>query len=231
MASEVLVQEGSDWRSLYKVGGLAALLVALFVPVQIIIFLVSPPPETVIGWFNLFQDNGFLGLLDMDLLLVVDEVLSSLLILALYIALRRTSQSFMLIAMTITLLGIAASLASNPAFDMLNLSNSYAAATSAAERALFLAAGEGMLATWTGTAYSVGYVLVGIALLITGLVMLKSGRFGKVTAWVGVIVGVLSLVPASAGTVGLIFAFGSLLPLEIWYILVGVKLVKGNYVS
>ena len=226
MASEVLTQEDSAWRSLYKIGGAAALLVALFVPIQIIVFIIEPPPETVIGWFTLFQDNWLLGLLDMDLLLLIDQVASGILLLALFMALRRSSQSLMLIALTAALLGIAAYLASNTAFEMLSLSNRYAAAATEAEKAIFLAAGEGMLATWTGTAYSVGYVLVGISLLITGLVMLKSGRFGRVTAWVGVVMGVLSLVPASAGTVGLVFALGSLLPLEIWYILVGVKLVR-----
>jgi len=226
MASEIPSHEESAWRSLYKIGGAAALLVALFVPIQIIVFIVEPPPETVAGWFALFQDSALLSLLDMDLLLLVDQVLSGLLLLALYIALRRTSQAFMLIAFIFALLGIAAYLASNPAFEMLSLSNGYAVAATEAERAIFLAAGEGMLATWTGTAYSVGYVLVGIALLITGVVMVRSGRFGRVTAWVGVVMGVLSLVPASAGTVGLVFALGSLLPLEIWYILVGLKLVR-----
>jgi len=98
----------SAWIGLYRIGGFAALLVAVFVPIQIIVFVASPPPTTVMGWFTLFQDNWLLGLLDMDLLLVVDQVLSGLVLLALYMVLRRTSQSLMLIALIAALLGIAA---------------------------------------------------------------------------------------------------------------------------
>lgn len=33
----------SNWKSLYKVGGAAALIMAVFVPIQTIIFVVWPP--------------------------------------------------------------------------------------------------------------------------------------------------------------------------------------------
>lgn len=216
----------SNWKSLYKIGGAAALLVAVFVPIQIIVFVISPPPSTVIGWFTLFQNNWLLGLLDMDLLLIVDQVLTGLVLLALYIALRRVSQSFMLIALTATLLGIAAYFASTTAFNMLSLSNQYAAATTEAQRAVFLAAGQAMVTIWTGTAFDIGYILVGVALLITSVVMLQSTLFSKLAAYVGILLGVMSLIPASAGTIGLVFALGSLLPLEIWYILIGLRLLQ-----
>ena len=83
-----------------------------------------------------------------------------------------------------------------------------------------------LLLRWTGIPFAVGYVLVGISLLITALVMLRGRVFGRFTARVGVVTGVMSLIPASAGTIGVVFALGSLLPLEIWYILVGIRLVK-----
>jgi hypothetical protein len=215
-----------SWKNLYKIGGAAALLVALFVPIQIVVFIISPPPGTVIGWFTLFQDNWLLGLLDMDLLLIIDQLLTGLALLALFIVLRQTRKAFMAIALVVALLGIASYFASNVAFNMLSLSNQYAAAATEAEKAVFLSAGQTMLIIWTGTAYDIGYVLLGAAFLITGVVMLRSSLFNKATAWVGIILGVLSLVPASAGTIGKIFAFGSLLPMVIWYILIGLRLIK-----
>ena len=115
------------WKNLYKIGGAAALLVAVFVPIQIIVFVISPPPSTVIGWFTLFQDNWLLGLLDMDLLLIIDQVLTGLVLLALYFVLRRVSQSWMIIALVAALLGIAAYFASTTAFNMLSLSDQYTA--------------------------------------------------------------------------------------------------------
>jgi len=109
---------------------------------------------------------------------------------------------------------------------MLVLSSQHAAATSEVERAMLLAAGQAMTTIWTGTAFAVGYVLLGIGLLIAAVVMMRSRLFGRVTAIVGIVLGVMSLIPASAGTIGMVFALGSLLPLELWYILTGVKLVR-----
>jgi hypothetical protein len=218
--------EDSVWKGLYRVGGTAALIMAVFIPIQIIIFIVWPPPSTVIGWFTLFQNNRLLGLLDMDLLLIVDQVLVALVLLALYIVLRRASQSFMAIALTVGLLGIAAYFASTAAFSMLSFSDQYAAATTEAERSMFLTAGQTMLAIYQGTAFDVGYVLEGVALLIIAVVMLRSTLFGKKTAYVGILMGVMSLVPPTAGTIGLLFSFGSLAPLEIWDILIARRLYQ-----
>ena len=56
------------WKPLYKVGVVAALMMVVFIPIQILIFLVWPPPGTVFGYFMLFQRNWLLGLLSLDLL-------------------------------------------------------------------------------------------------------------------------------------------------------------------
>jgi hypothetical protein len=132
----------------------------------------------------------------------------------------------MAIALTTGLLGIAAYFASTTAFSMLSLSDQYAAATTEAERSIYLAAGQAMLAIWQGTAFDVGYVLEGVALLIIAAVMLRSTLFSKKTAYVGILLGVMSLVPPTAGTIGLLFALGSLVPLEIWDILISRRLFQ-----
>ena len=135
----------SAWKPLYRVAGVAALIMVVFIPIQSIVFVASPPPSTVLGWFTLFQNNRLLGLLDMDLLLIVDQILMGLVFLALYAALRRTSPSFMAIALTLGLGGIVTYFASSTAFNMLSLSDQYAAATTDAQRSLFLAAGQATL--------------------------------------------------------------------------------------
>src|SRR4030067_386089 len=140
----------SNWKSLYKFGGAAALAVLVFIPIQMIVFFVWPPPSTVMGWFTLFQGNALVGLLDMDLLLIVDYALMGMVFLALWAALRRASQSFMTMALTLELIGVATYFASTAAFEMLSLSNLYAAATTDAERSTLLAAGQAMLGTWQG---------------------------------------------------------------------------------
>jgi hypothetical protein len=109
---------------------------------------------------------------------------------------------------------------------MLALSRQYAVATTDAGRTVALAAGQAMLASWTGTAFSVGYVLGALAFLIAAVVMLHSNVFGRVTGWVGVVFGVASLVPASAGTVGIVFSLVSLIPMWIWLILIARRLLQ-----
>jgi len=206
--------------------GVAALLMVVFIPIQSIVFVVWPPPSTVIGWFTLFQHNRLLGLLDMDLLLIVDQVLMGLVLLAFYAALKRASPSLMAIALTAGLVGIAAYFASSTAFNMLSLSSQYAAATTAVQRAMFEASGQATLAIWQGTAFDVSYVLEGVALLIIAVVMLRSTLFSNATAYVGILMGVVMLVPPTVGTIGLLFSLGSLVPLEIWLILIARRLFQ-----
>lgn len=208
------------WRPLYLVGGVAALLSVALVGLAVYVFVISPPPTSIEQWFALFHRDGFLGLLDLDLLMVVSYVVMIPLYLALYVALRRISQPFMAIALAFNLLGAALIVAVNPGVAMLTLSDRYAAATTEAQRTVALAAGQALLANWAGTAFVMGYLLGGIGILITAAVMLRSKVFNSLTAYAGLVAGALMLVPASAGTVGLIFSLASLVPTVLFLALV-----------
>ena len=215
----------SAWKSLYRVGGAAALLVVVFTIIQIITFIASPPPTTVIGWFTLFQNNRLVGLVDMDLLLVADNILAIPIFLALCVALRRASKSFVAIALSLGLVGIAAYFASNTAFNMLALSHQYVAAATDAQRSLFLAAGQAMLAIYQGTAFHVSYVIGAVALLIISAVMLRSNIFSKTTAYVGIVANVLVFglyVPA----IGIYLSIISVVILALWWILIARRLFR-----
>ena len=76
----------SDWKGLYRVGAVAALLMFALTLIQSFIFITNPPPSTVIDYFTLFQKNQILGLLDLDLLLIVINILLILIYLALQLA-------------------------------------------------------------------------------------------------------------------------------------------------
>ena len=209
----------SVWHSLYKIGGVVALISLLLIPIQIVIYIVWPPPNTVAGFFTVFQDNWFRGLVNLDLLYMLSMALVVFIYLPLYAALRKTSQSAMAIALTIGLVSIAIYFVSNTSFEMLSLSNQYAAATTEAQRAVILAAGEAMLTIYQGTASIVYYILGAVATLIVSFVMLRSRVFSRMTAYVGMLAGALMLVPPAFGTVGIILAFASLLPTTVWLVL------------
>jgi hypothetical protein len=217
----------SRWRPLYRIGGVAALISAVFIPIQVIVFLAWPPPieGTAKDWFALFQDNQVVGLIDLDILLVADNMLLIPLLLAFYVLLRRTSESIMAAAAAFGLVGIALFIASNPAFEMLSLSDRYTAATTDAQRSVFLAAGEAMLATWQGTAFQAAYILGSVAGIAIGAVMLRSSVFGRLTAAMAILgnaVGLGLYIPA----IGVYIAVFSVVFLEIWYVLVARRLFQ-----
>ncbi len=62
-------ESNTNWKGLYRVGGVAALIQVMLMPIQIIIFFAWPPPTTVTGYFTLFENNWLLRLLSLDLLL------------------------------------------------------------------------------------------------------------------------------------------------------------------
>jgi hypothetical protein len=216
--------ETNHWKGLFLAGGVSAIIMLIFIPLQVLVFVISPPPKTVLDWFTLLNNKILVGLVNLDLLLIIDQVLMGLIIIALFQILKRTSKSYMMIAIFLALLGIAAYLSSTSAFEMLTLSHKYISATSEPEKNTLLAAGQVILATWQGTAFNVGYVTEGLALLIIGFVMLQNRHFNKLISFVGILLGCMSLVPPTAGNIGMILALGSLVPLWLWLLLISRRL-------
>jgi hypothetical protein len=216
----------SDWRRIYRIGAVAAVAVLALVPVQAAVFIMWPPPTTVGGFFSMFQQNAILGLLALDLLLMASWILSALMFVALYAALRRTRESLVTVALIAELVGLAVYFASNTAFSMLTLSQQYAAAATDADRSLFLAAGQAMLALYTGTAFNVSYLLSGGAALLMAVAMLRSGVFGRTTAYIGITYAVLQVVPPTAGDAGMIVSLVSLAPMVVWIALIARRLFR-----
>jgi FlaA1/EpsC-like NDP-sugar epimerase len=149
----------SQWQTLYRLGSIAAALAVILIPIAIFVFIAWPPPTTVVGWFTLFQNNRLVALIDFDLLIVVSNVLSILILLALYVALKHTDESLMAIALVLGLVGVTTYIASNPVLSMLSLSDQYGTAATETERSLIVGAGQAMLAIYQGTAFWVSNAL------------------------------------------------------------------------
>lgn len=63
---ESSASEKNQWNNLFKVAGFAAILVVAYVPFQMAVFMINPPPATITGWFDLFKKNILVGLIDLD---------------------------------------------------------------------------------------------------------------------------------------------------------------------
>lgn len=219
--------ENMQSRSFYKLGGTAAIVMLGIIIVQFIAFMSAPPPYdgTAIDWFNLFQKNKLMGLIDFELLMVIYTVFSIPLSLALYMMLKPVSQVFMALFLVFSVIGVMAFVAARPALEMLYLSDGYAAAGTEAQRAMFLAAGEAKLATFHGTAFHVSYLLGSLTGLIISFIMLRTNIFSKATAYVRIASSVCDLglyIPV----IGLYISLFSVVFLFVWNILIARKLFQ-----
>jgi hypothetical protein len=217
------------WRGLYLAAAAGAAITALLIPLQFLVFLAWPPPidGSVAEWFAQYAGNPLLGLLNQDLLIVVEQMLLVAIVPALYVTLYRTSESLMALGAIAWLMGAVLFVASNTAFEMLSLSNAHAAAATDAQRATYLAAGQGMLASYfdRGTGFTVGYLLTSVAGVLVGLAMRRNAVFGRAAAWTvtaGSVLGFGLFVPV----IGIGLALGSVVLLWAWYALIARTFVQ-----
>lgn len=218
---------GADWRGLVRLGAAAAMFVVMMIPIQAAVFILSPPPSTVEGFFALFQENPLLGLLDLDLLLTLDYLVMIPFYLALYVVVRRVAPAWGLLALVIGLFSVVLFVVSREAtFSMWMLSDQHAAATSATEKAALLAGGVTLLTLYNGGTFAISYVLGAISTLLFSAMMVRHRIFGRLPGLVGVLTGLTMLVPANAGPVGLTMAMVSLLPTAVWLLLLIPQLLR-----
>ncbi|MBN1538061.1 MAG: DUF4386 family protein [Anaerolineales bacterium] len=209
-----------QWKTLFYLAAFAAIYVIILIPIQGIIFIVSPPPSTVLGFFRLFHENVMIGLINLDLLLTIDYILVLFIYFVLFIVLSRKEKSLSLIATILGCLSITLYIVSREAtFSMIALSHEYFAATTEMEKAATLAAGKTLLTVYNGSSFSISYVLGGFTMLLFSIAMLRDALFEKSVPITGLIMGVLMLVPPTVGEAGVWISMISLVPTLIWMIL------------
>ena len=217
----------SGWTALYKLAGVSALLQVAIVIVQLVVFISAPPPlqGTALEWFKLFQKNPIIGLIDFEFLMVIYVLLCIPIALALYIILRPVNPSWTAVYLSLTLLGLMCFIAARPAFEMLYLSQAYAAAQTDTQRAILLAAGEAKVAAFHGTAFYINYILGSLTGLIISLVMLQSAIFSRKTAYVRIASSVCDF-GLFLPVVGMFISILSVLFLVIWNIMIARRLFQ-----
>lgn len=198
-------------KVLFKLAYISGILMLIAVPLQVIVYVASPPPETVQGFFELFEKSMFLGLLSLDLLYIMSNLLLIPIYLGISALIFKKQPSITIMALVFGVISLSCYYPSNPAFDMLILSEQYSAAT-ANETIAYLAAGEILLAQYVGTAYVAYYIIGAFSLLLFSYGLYKSTDISKTVGTWGLISGVLMLIPSSFGIIGMIFSLVSLIP-------------------
>ena len=228
----------TEWTGVYKLGAVASMLILCTALLEILIIFLPggyASAETVVDWFNLLQDNWFLGLRNLGLLNIVMTALSIPMFFALCVAHWKVNPKYSALAMIISYIGIAVFYATNRAFAMLQLSVQYAAASTETERAILEAAGQALLAV--GQSHTpgtfIGFSLSAIAGMLISFVMLREGIFSKLSAYAGILgFGMLlvydicqSFVPPLSGIALLFAMIGGILSM-VWYGLIAQRLFK-----
>jgi hypothetical protein len=211
------------WRSLYRIGAVAALLSVIAIPLSIVAFFIWPLWPTNI--LLVIQENWVAGLMGLDFMYLLSNVLAIPFFLVLYVTLKEVDDGWALIALTLGLLGLVCLVPSRPIPEMFALSDKYAAATTDAGRAIYQAAGEAMLAHFQGMAYHAHYVLGSASLLISSFLMLRSDAFSRATAYVGIVTNIVVFglyVPAIGVYISMLSVVGYL----VWYVLIARRLFQ-----
>lgn len=175
-------------------------------------------------FYEVLEADPVRGVIALDVLYVVSNMLAFLVYLALAVVLWRVSRSAVVVALALGILGMAAYMASPRAVEMLVLARSYPAADPAEQVAL-LATGDGMLATWMGTASGIYYFFNLVTLLIFAVLIYRSAVFSRPVAWWGLVAAALMAVPSNFGTVGVAFALASLVPWSVFAVLAARRLL------
>lgn len=235
-----IVDAEKQWKSIYFLGGITTVIVLVGVFLDVAIGNItggnlSALPQTAIERFEQFHGNTLLGLYNLDLLNIINQMILIPAFFALYAAQRNVNKAYGLLALIIFLFGSVILVANNTALPMYELSNKYFATTIESQKAFYAAAGESMLAIGAHGSAGVflGFFIPNIANLIMAIVMLQGGVFSKTNSWVGIIGSILMLfyivlvnfVPAVA-TMATAFAMPGGLLLMAWMIMFAIRLFK-----
>jgi hypothetical protein len=202
------------------------LAMILIIPIQLLIFSLTPLPVDALAWLELFKDKPILGLLHMDFLYIINNPFLIFFYFVLYITLKKENNSILNIALITGIIGAVLYYVSNRSIEMLYLANRYYGTTESGFRIAYLATADMYLDIWKGTSFNIYYVLSAISLIGFCFVMIKDNFYSKKTAVFGMVSGVLMIIPSSVGMVGIIFAILSLIPWIGFSILVTIRLFK-----
>lgn len=245
--SALVESSEANWKSLYKIAGVAALLAVVVASIDMFLTFLpagaeQPGTMTAIDWFALFQTSWFFGLRNLGLL---PNILTLFLLIPVFLALyavhRHIYPAYAALAMVLSSVGTAIYLSNNAAFPMLTLSTKYASAATDTERALLAAAGEAILAHGEDFTPGVfmGFLFGELAIIVISFVMLQGGVFSKAAAYAGMLGGVSltiftvwsTFVPVLFNVSMLLAMIGGLASIA-WYILTAYRLFQlGRYSS
>lgn len=217
----VAVPSEPSWSALHWIGGIAAWVTVVLIPVQLVAFAIQPVElgEDAAGWFDFIQDSPWIAFVALDGLLVLDYMLLAAIMAALVAATWRVRPAWALLGLVAFAVAAPAFFASNPAAEMFELQGRYEDGN-ATQQASALQSAETLLVHAQGTAFHASYILGSFAGVFVSLAMLASPSFSRVGAWSGIVGNLLGF-GLYLPKVGLVVSAFSGLVLVLWFVSVG----------
>lgn len=229
-----------QWKNIYRIGAVTTIVVLCGIILDIIIGNITSGnlaelPQTAVERFYQFKENSLLGLYNLDLLNIINQIILIPSIFALYAAHRDTNKPPALLSLILFLIGTTIFVTGNTALTMLDLSHEYFVTSSTEQKMLLSAAGEAMLAKGSHGSLGVfiGFALPTIANAMMSCVMLNGKIFSRTTSYIGIIgnslmvvyVILVTFVP-SVEKMATAFAMPAGLLVMTWMIMYTIKLWK-----
>jgi hypothetical protein len=229
-----------QWKFIYKIGAVTTIIVLCGIILDMVVGImtggnIAELPQTAIGRYIQFKETPLLGLYNLDLLNIINQIILIPSVFALFAVHRGTHKPTALIALILFLVGTTIFVAGNTALTMLDLSQKYFATSSEEQRTLLAAAGEAMLAKGSHGSLGVfmGFALPTFANALMSCVMLKGDIFSRANSYFGIFgnslmviyIIMVTLMP-SVERMALVFAMPAGLLLMTWMIMFAIKLLK-----
>ena len=215
----VLIENADPlWKDLYRFGMIFCLLIAgsvLFAIIAYFIWPFQPGLASTEAIFQNLQADRLGGMMSLDLPMLLIAPMNIIMFLAIYGALKNVNPAFAILALVLALMAVLLVIVCRPIVELVNLSDQYAYATTAAEQARILSAGETFHSLFNGTVWAVQTVFFMIAGLINCFLMLRTTYFSQTTAWIGIVISFIGL-GFFLPTIGLIVLFINTIGTIVW---------------
>jgi len=228
------------WRTIYQVGAITTIIVLAGIILDMVVGTItggniSELPQTAIERFNQFKEIPMLGLYNLDLLNIINQIILIPSIFVLYAVHRETNKPSASLSLILFLVGTTIFVCGNTALTMLDLSHKYFGSDTEEQKLLIAAAGEAMLAKGSHGSLGVfiGFVLPTFANVLMSCVMLNGKVFSRATSYIGIIGNSLMVIYVILVTfiptvekMAIAFAMPAGLLVMAWMIMFTIKLFK-----
>ena len=219
--------DGQTWRRLYFWAGLSSMLFVVLLVLALVLDFAAPPPvHGGAATLEFIARNKGIYIAE-QLLWMVPNILPVLVFVALFLALAPLDKSLALLATVIGALSWALILAvpvtSRGSLVLVYLSDRYTGEADDAARLRYSTAAEAIVAE-NNTPAVVG-ILSALGILLISVVMLK-GVLPRTLAWLGIATGGLGVVAEALRHAVPEFYWGYGVLMWVWFVAVGVALIR-----